>query len=208
METLSKRDRFYEVAPEGAFFLDTEVASLDGYLRGRGWLESGELVTTAEIAGQGNMNYIVRVTTDVRTFILKQARPWVEKYPEIAAPFDRALIEAEFYRLVNGTPAADCMPKLYWDDEEARILCLEDLGTLGDFTNIYDGTPIRGEELGQLCRLLSVLHSSSSDLARSLVCRDQLGSTPTAVSPRAPRPSLNHSNLFNKRDAFPCIVQT
>lgn len=165
MQTLAKRDRFYEVARKGAFFLDTDTAGLDRYLRGRGWLETGERVTNAEIAGQGNMNYIVRVITEVRTFILKQARPWVEKYPEIAAPFDRALIEAEFYRLVRGTPAADCMPTLYWDDEEARILCLEDLGALGDFTNVYDGTPIRGEELGQLCRLLSVLHSSSSDLA-------------------------------------------
>ncbi len=131
MATLSKKDRFHELAPEGAFFLDTNVEGLDSYLRQRAWLDRGESVTAADIAGQGNMNYIVRVTTNLRTFILKQSRPWVEKYSDIAAPFDRALVEAEFYRLVSGTSAAEFMPKLYWVDDASRILCLEDLGALG-----------------------------------------------------------------------------
>lgn len=165
MATLSKRDRFYEVAPKGAFFLDTDVAALDSYLRERAWLEFSESVTATEIAGQGNMNYIVRVTTSGRTFILKQARPWVEKYPEIAAPFDRALVEAEFYSSVRHTAAAAFMPILHWVDEQSRILCLEDLGTFGDFTNVYAGVPIQPEELEHLCRFLSFLHRSRSPLS-------------------------------------------
>jgi 5-methylthioribose kinase len=165
MATLSKRDRFYEVAPKGAFFLDTDVAGLESYLRARAWLEGSEFVTATEIAGQGNMNYIVRVTTSGRTFILKQARPWVEKYPEIAAPFDRALVEAEFYSSVRHSAAAAFMPILHWVDEESRILCLEDLGTLGDFTNVYGGVRIQAEELDELCRFLSFLHRSRSHLA-------------------------------------------
>lgn len=165
MATLSKRDRFYEVAPKGAFFLDTDVEGLESYLRGRAWLEGNESVTATEIAGQGNMNYIVRVTTSGRTFILKQARPWVEKYPEIAAPFDRALVEAEFYSSVRHTAAAEFMPIFHWVDEQSRILCLEDLGTLGDFTNVYGGVPIQAEELDELCRFLSFLHRSRSHLA-------------------------------------------
>ncbi|MFN8006772.1 MAG: hypothetical protein U0V70_07085 [Terriglobia bacterium] len=46
------------------------------------------------------MNYIVRIVTNLCTFILKQLQSWVEKYPETAAPFDRALVEEEYYRLV------------------------------------------------------------------------------------------------------------
>jgi 5-methylthioribose kinase len=165
MDTVSKRDRFYEVAPKDAFFLDTDPAGLESYLRKRSWLNGSELVVAAEVAGQGNMNYIVRVTTDVRTFILKQARPWVEKYPEIDAPFDRALVEAKFYSSVGHTGAALFMPSLHWVDEQSRILCLEDLGVLGDFTNVYAGVPIQSEELEHLCCFLSFLHCSRSDLA-------------------------------------------
>lgn len=164
MVRLEKRDRFYELAPGGAFYLDTNVTGLESYLRRRGWLEGGEFVTAAEMAGQGNMNCIVRVVTHQRTFILKQSRPWVEKYAHIAAPFDRALVEAEFYHLVSATRAAEFMPKLHWVDAESRIVCLDDLGALGDFTNMYRGVPINAEELEQLCRFLSLLHSSRGHL--------------------------------------------
>ena len=164
ISTLSKRDRFFETAPKVAFFLDLNKEGLESYLWGRRWLESGEFVLSGEVAGQGNMNYIVRVTTNKRTFILKQSRPWVEKYPDIAAPFNRALIEAEFYRSMSHTGAALYMPKLYWVDEQSRILCLEDLGQLGDFTNVYDGVPIGRRELEQLCLFLSFLHGLHSQL--------------------------------------------
>ncbi|HVC91895.1 MAG TPA: phosphotransferase [Acidobacteriaceae bacterium] len=164
MDILTKRERFYSLAPQGAYFLETDVESLGAFLAKRDWLKRGEFVQGAAIAGQGNMNYIVRVTTNARAFILKQSRPWVEKYSDIMAPFDRALVEAAFYGLVSGTPAADFMPKLHWVDEESRILCLEDLGALGDFTNVYSGVPIQATELEQLCRFLSVLHRTQGQL--------------------------------------------
>jgi 5-methylthioribose kinase len=110
------------------------------------------------------MNYLLRVTTTVRSFILKQSRPWVEKYAQIDAPFDRALVEAEFYRLVAGTEAAEFMPRLFWFDEESRILCLEDLGTLGDCSNVYAGAPFTPHEQQQVYRFLSLLHSSRGPL--------------------------------------------
>lgn len=162
---ISKRDRFYEAAIPSAFFLDTEVAGLEHYLRGREWLKPGEFVVSAEIAGQGNMNSVVRVATHERTFILKQSRPWLEKYPEISAPFDRSLMEGEFYRTVSNTPAAAFMPKFYWVDDESHILCLEDIGVVPDFSNIYADAKMTLDELKQLCRFLSLLHSFPSRIA-------------------------------------------
>lgn len=161
----SKRDRFYEAATKGAFFMEPEVAGLDHYLRRRQWLKQGEFVVSAEIAGRGNMNSVVRVATNQRTFILKQSRPWVEKYPEISAPFDRSQAEAEFYQLVSNTPAAAFMPKFYWVDDESHILCLEDIGTVRDFSNIYADARVTPDELKQLCHFLSLLHSFPSRIA-------------------------------------------
>jgi 5-methylthioribose kinase len=176
---VSKKARFYERAAPGAFFLQTgESASLDKYLRRRKWLEKEEHLLSADLAGQGNMNYILRASTNLRTFILKQSRPWVEKYSDIAAPFDRALVEAEFYHLVAGTAASDFMPKLYWVDEESRILCLEDLGTAGDCSAIYAGAALSLEAEKQLYQFLSFLHR-----------------TPGRLSNREMR-ELNHFHIF------------
>ena len=85
----------------GKFFLTSEVPSVTAFLGGRGWLVPGERVETLDRAGEGNMNCVMRVRTSERTFILKQSRPWVEKYPGIAAPWDRTLVEAAFYRQVE-----------------------------------------------------------------------------------------------------------
>lgn len=162
----SKKDRFYERASACAYFLEAgDAEGLAGFLQRRNWLDAGERVLAAEIAGQGNMNCILRATTNLRTFILKQSRPWVEKYSEIAAPFDRALIEAEFYRLIAGSAAADFMPKLHWVDEESRILCLEDFGATGNCSTLYAGTPLSAHQEEQLYRFLSLLHRSPSRLS-------------------------------------------
>jgi 5-methylthioribose kinase len=175
----SKKARFYERAAPGAFFLQTgEARSLDKYLRGRNWLEKEEQLLSAELAGQGNMNYILRAITNLRTFVLKQSRPWVEKYSDIAAPFDRALVEAEFYHLVADTAAADFMPRLHWVDKESRILCLEDLGAAVDCSTIYAGAPLSLEAEKQLYQFLSFLHR-----------------TPGRLSNREMR-ELNHFHIF------------
>ena len=82
----------------GAFFLTSAVPSVMALLGHRGWLVPGESVETLDRAGEVNMNCVMRGRTSERTFILKQSRPWVEKYPSIAAPWDRMLVEAAFYR--------------------------------------------------------------------------------------------------------------
>lgn len=135
-------------------------------LAGLGWLERGESVTHIGRAGQGNMNLTLRITTSQRTFILKQARPWVEKYDMIAAPWDRVVYEHRFYQRVTAwCEVATRMPRLLGFDEPARVLAIEDLGLAADYTFVYDGTPISAADLRELATYLRALHDASQGTA-------------------------------------------
>jgi 5-methylthioribose kinase len=99
-----------------------------------------------------------------RSLILKQARPWVEKYPQIAAPWDRALVEGRFYEVVAPVSAvANVMPKLLGVDKNSRIIALEDLGEARDFTALYRGESLTKPELQALINWLSLLHRFFTD---------------------------------------------
>ncbi len=138
----------------GAFFLSADVPAVASYLAAKNWLAAHEVVERLARAGEGNMNCVLRVFTSERTFILKQSRPWVEKYPSIPAPWDRALIEARFYREVEAQPAvAAFLPKLLSFDPEERLLMLEDLGQ-GEYFEYHEA------DLEQLIDLLLALHSA------------------------------------------------
>jgi 5-methylthioribose kinase len=146
----------------GAYFLDlSDPAGLQTYLRRSGAIGDSETVRSVEKAGEGNMNCTARVLTNERSFIVKQSRPWVEKYPQIAAPEDRALVEARFYELVATRPdVAAGMPAILSVDAEARLLCIEDLGASQDFTSMYSGRRIADDELQSLVRFVSALHAA------------------------------------------------
>lgn len=137
---MTTEDHFRRALPH-TYFLDAgDPGGLAAYLTAAGRLRGGVAVLGVERAGEGVMNCTVRVRTSEGTFILKQSRPWAEKYPGVAAPFDRALVEARFYRLVASSPTvAGRMPRLLWSDEEARLLALEDLGAASDFFPLYTG---------------------------------------------------------------------
>ncbi len=107
-------------------------------LRGHRFLDPSETVERMERAGEGNMNLTLRVITPLRTLILKQARPWVEKYPSIPAPVNRHAYESQFYRFVADHPAVQArMPKLLGVIAEHHILIIEDLGPAADMTCLY-----------------------------------------------------------------------
>jgi len=122
--------------------------------------EPGERVERVGRAGQGNMNLTLRVTTDRRSLILKQSRPWVERYPQIEAPVERCDIEAEFYRRVAGVEAvAGAMPRLLGHSQADHAMVLEDLGASADLTDLYAGRPAEPEYIAELGRYLSALHA-------------------------------------------------
>ncbi len=145
-----------------AFFLDADDRpGLSRYLRTQGWIDADESVESATKPGDGNMNCTLRVQTDRRRVIVKQARPWVEKYDHIPAPWDRALVEARFYQAVTDLPGVQQrMPKLLGVDRTSRLLVLEDLGESRDLTDLYTGALLADDELDELVRFLAVLHAA------------------------------------------------
>ena len=156
---MTTKEDFQKQNPNTYFLTADDVPELTKYLQTQGWVAPTEQVRRAAKAGEGNMNFTLRVVTDERSFILKQARPWVEKYPQIAAPWDRALIEGRFYEVIAGTPAiAGKMPKLIGLDKISRIIALEDLGEARDFTYLYRGDDLSQAELEELMKWLSHLH--------------------------------------------------
>src|SRR3954471_450338 len=161
-------------------------ASLERYLTSAGLLQLDETPIEIARAGAGNMNLALRVSTPrPRSFVVKQARPWVEKYPHIPAPFDRTLVEAAFYEAVRPEPrVASRMPALLHVDGADHILVLEDVGREGDFTTMYADSAMPSPVLGALLDWLRDLaRVPFPDAARA------------ALANRAMR-ALNHEHIF------------
>jgi 5-methylthioribose kinase len=171
----------------GTFFLTDDVATLTSFLEGNGWIKPEELIRHARKAGEGNMNCVLRIRTTQRSFILKQSRPWVEKYPGVAAPWDRSLMEARFYEAVNtDSRVAAHLPKLLAVDPDERLLMLEDLADARDFTPLYSGAQRANDsDIRTLIQFLISLHTAFSDPGLSRLFEN-----------RAMR-SLNHEHVFS-----------
>ena len=116
--------------------LQTDV--LQDYLRRRGWLDNEEVVASVEIPGEGSLNYTLRVTTSIRSLIVKQSRAYVETFPTLPAPTNRTVVEGSFYQEIQPIPMlANAMPLLLGTDRENNILVLEDLGDTQTYTFLY-----------------------------------------------------------------------
>lgn len=136
----SKKAQFLRDHPGLVLFWPSEPDELRKYLVERGLIAPEDLPLRVTRAGDGNMNCTLRVGTPRRRLIVKQARPWVEKYEHIAAPWDRSHVEAAFYESVVGVSGVgDRMPGLLHVDAENRALVFEDLGDDGDLTSMYRG---------------------------------------------------------------------
>lgn len=170
----------------GLFHLSADDAeSLDRYLRETGVLTDGERVVAAGPAGEGNMNRTVRAWTTERSLIVKQSLPWVERYPTIAAPWDRVLSEARFYALtMPHEQAAARMPRLIEIDATARVIVMDDLGEASDFTSLYAGESLALETARQLAAWLSDLHALTFDREQRMSLTNR------------PMRELNHEHLF------------
>ena len=165
---------------------DHSTLPADTVLQSKNWLPADTAVTGVGIAGAGNMNLVERVHLDNgKSLILKRARGWVEKYPDIPAPVERAGVEAAFYAAVSGTDAGNRMPKhLAYDETDATNL-LEDLGEGTDGSFVYAGATLPLEDL-----------QAVADWAASLHAIKPTGGMRLNLSNRAMR-ELNAVHIFN-----------
>lgn len=139
-----------------------EPQELATYLRAQNWLESEESIVSISKPGEGNMNCVLRVKTVKRSFIVKQSRGYVEKYPQVLAPAERVRTEGAFYeKIANKAAVQELMPKILGLDAINNLIALEDLGEANDFTGLYDlKQKIEKKDLMQLVAYLNGLHQS------------------------------------------------
>ena len=143
----SRRAQFHREHPKVPIFRSSEPDELRKYLVEHRLIAPEDLPFRVSRAGDGNMNCTLRVLTPRRRLIVKQSRPWVEKYDHIAAPWDRSHVEAAFYESVVGVSGVgDRMPGLLHVDAENRALVLEDLGDAGDLTSMYRGVRLSDDD--------------------------------------------------------------
>ncbi len=184
----AQKEELLQNHPEIILLDSLSDSELESYLRERNLLGRQQSITGKDKPGEGNMNLTWRVsTTKGRSLILKQSRPWVEKYPQIAAPWDRVLVEAKFYKLVASQPSiAEKMPRLLHLDSISRILALEDLGESSDLTSLYSvDEGLTHQDLTDLCQWLSALHGLQfDDKARSSLVNREMR-------------DLNHEHIFH-----------
>ena len=101
--------------------------TLPDYLRGLGLLGSTESVRV-EPAGDGNINWVRRVRAGDRSWVVKQARPALERFPQYRASTIRIACEARWLETVRPLDRERVCPGVVVFDEAARTLVLEDLG--------------------------------------------------------------------------------
>ena len=166
--------------------LKADKASLEIYLKEQAWLQHGEKIVALEKPGEGNMNFTLRIKTDERSFIIKQSRDYVEKYPQVAAPAERALREAEFYQLIAGeSQLKEKMPQLLGVDHRNHVLKLEDLGNGVDYTFLYEKDKrLEDSELQEIVTFAARLHQSIN-----------INTTQERLTNRNMR-KLNHEHIF------------
>ncbi|WP_200761151.1 phosphotransferase [Poriferisphaera corsica] len=158
---------------KGFVWLDLEgggdIALIEDLLRRRGWIGGRAKVEKIEQAGEGNMNLVMRVYVkgnegrgeSGRRMILKQGRPWVEKYPEIAAPWERVGQEYEVYRVIRDIVGVrEWVPGVVGYDDGMRMLGLEDLGEGLGIDAFYQGKGMDEEEVDWLAGVLKRLHGA------------------------------------------------
>ena len=76
-------------------------------------INKNEKILEIEKPGEGNMNLVLRIKTNERSFIVKQSREFVQKYPQILAPIERVEVEAYFYKTIEKNKIlSDKMPRI------------------------------------------------------------------------------------------------
>jgi len=137
-------------------------SNLPDYLRNLGLVGEGDPVAV-EKAGDGNINWVRRARLpDGRSWIVKQARPALERFPQYRVSTERIVFEARYYAVARPLDPVGICPGIHHFDERERVLVLEDLGD----AERLDAHLARGAD-GQgparaLARFLAAVHGATA----------------------------------------------
>ena len=141
---------------------ETNIQGLESYLQEVGVITSEEKLTNLYKAGEGNMNLTLRAETDRKSLIVKQANPFVQKYPSIPAPVERSRMEYIFFTKSRAIkPIAHYLPIPLYHDKKNHVQVLEDLGKNGDFSSFYDNGKLPANAVKELINFLRQLHEAT-----------------------------------------------
>lgn len=99
------------------------------YLASRNFLERNECVHRLTAAASPGRNATWRVETNVRSFVLKQFRPWPANGRAAPAPEERFRAECQFYRSARiAESLGRALPAMLHQDCQAGCVILEDVG--------------------------------------------------------------------------------
>ena len=166
--------------------LNSSLAELKNIIVKNDLMHEKDQILNIESPGTGNMNVVLRVITQKGSFILKQSRNYVNKYPQIPAPIDRIDIEAQFYQLIHTSSCSRYLPRLLRYDQTNKIIFLEDLGKSSNYQVLYQNNiDLSKKDYVAILYFLHQLHntsfgeSESSQFPKNLALR-----------------RLNHEHLF------------
>lgn len=147
-------------------FIDqqTPIEEIKALLQKIGFFNTTEeFITEVTKPGEGNMNVVLRVTTNLRSFILKQSRPFVQKYKDIEAPIARIDVEYQFYRTIaNNALLRKHFPEILKFNTENHLLILEDLGACEDMTYLYNAGTLETKQLELLVQIVANIHKAKA----------------------------------------------
>ncbi|UCE84745.1 MAG: phosphotransferase [Deltaproteobacteria bacterium] len=140
--------------------LRLDDARLPDYLRRLGLVAAGTPVEV-EAAGDGNINWVRRAACPGHSWIVKQARPALERFPEYRVPTERIVFEARYYEAVRAVDDGCVCPAVLHFDARERVLILEDLSG----SERLDAALVRGFDASgaaaRLGRFLGRVHAAT-----------------------------------------------
>lgn len=136
----------------------TPKDEIQNLLTDLGWIKD-EVVKQVTVPGEGNMNVVLRVQTDQGSFILKQSRSFVNKYPTLEAPIERIGTEYKFYQAL-GPNLGQTVPQVLAYSEHHHLLMLSDLGDCNDLSTLYNEREISNTQIESLVATLCQIHVS------------------------------------------------
>ena len=164
------RHRIGDLEPElpiRCIFLSTQLSltdrNLPEYLRSVGLAEATDDVVV-EPAGDGNINWVRRARLKGgKSYIVKQARPALEKFPEYEVSTDRIVFEARYLARVQPLDTEDLCPAVHHFDPDQKVLVMEDLGASVRLDDALEARRPIADEMEAVARLLGRVHRATAD---------------------------------------------